>query len=72
VKSVSGKELCRVLERHGWSLLRVQGSHHVYGMSGKLARLSVPVHGKPGSQAGSAPSPAADRRAHGTRSVTFA
>jgi predicted RNA binding protein YcfA (HicA-like mRNA interferase family) len=45
VKSVSGKELCRVLERHGWSLLRVQGSHHIYGMSGKLARLSVPVHG---------------------------
>ncbi len=26
MKSVSGKEFARILERHGWSLLRVQGS----------------------------------------------
>lgn len=45
MKSVSGKELCRVLERHGWALLRVQGSHHIYGQTGEQARLSVPVHG---------------------------
>ena len=29
MKSISGKELCKVLEKHGWILLRVQGSHHI-------------------------------------------
>ncbi len=45
MKAVTGPELCRVLERHGWSLLRVQGSHHIYGKEGSVVRLSVPVHG---------------------------
>ncbi len=45
MKSVSGKELARVLERHGWTLLRIQGSHHIYGKSGSVVRLSVPIHG---------------------------
>jgi predicted RNA binding protein YcfA (HicA-like mRNA interferase family) len=45
VRPLSGKALCRLLERHGWQLLRIQGSHHVYGKSGQRARLSVPVHG---------------------------
>jgi predicted RNA binding protein YcfA (HicA-like mRNA interferase family) len=44
MKSVSGKDFCKVLEAHGWSLLRVQGSHHIYGKSGLNIRLSVPVH----------------------------
>lgn len=30
MKSVSGKEFAKVLERYGWSLLRIQGSHHIY------------------------------------------
>jgi predicted RNA binding protein YcfA (HicA-like mRNA interferase family) len=45
MKSVTGKELARVLERHGWELKRIQGSHHVYGKSGSVVRISVPVHG---------------------------
>jgi predicted RNA binding protein YcfA (HicA-like mRNA interferase family) len=45
MKSVSGKELARALERHGWTLLRIQGSHHIYGKPGSIVRLSVPVHG---------------------------
>ncbi len=44
MKSVSGKELARVLERKGWILLRVQGSHFIYGKSGSNVRLSVPIH----------------------------
>jgi predicted RNA binding protein YcfA (HicA-like mRNA interferase family) len=28
MKSVSGRELARMVERHGWRLLRVSGSHH--------------------------------------------
>ncbi len=45
MKSVSGKELCGVLERNGWQLMRIQGSHHIYGKPGSVVRLSVPVHG---------------------------
>ena len=45
MKSVSGKEFARLLKRHGWSLLRVQGSHHVYGRAGSNVRLSIPIHG---------------------------
>ena len=45
MKSVSGKELARTLERHGWLLLRVNGSHHIYGKAGSIVRLSVPIHG---------------------------
>ncbi|HLG14188.1 MAG TPA: type II toxin-antitoxin system HicA family toxin [Blastocatellia bacterium] len=45
MKSVSGVEFAKVLERHGWVLLRVQGSHHIYGKQGSNVRLSVPIHG---------------------------
>ena len=31
MKSASGKHLTRLLERHGWLLLRVNGSHHIMG-----------------------------------------
>ncbi len=44
MSSVSGKHLGRVLERHGWGLKRVHGSHHIYGRDGSIVRLSVPVH----------------------------
>jgi predicted RNA binding protein YcfA (HicA-like mRNA interferase family) len=46
MKSVSGKEFAKLLERHGWILLRIQGSHHIYGKPGIDVRLSVPIHGK--------------------------
>ena len=26
-------------------MLRVNGSHHIYGKSGSIVRLSVPIHG---------------------------
>ncbi len=45
MKSVSGQELARVFERHGWALLRIHGSHHIYGRSGSVVRFSVPIHG---------------------------
>jgi predicted RNA binding protein YcfA (HicA-like mRNA interferase family) len=45
MKSLSGKELARLVESHGWKLLRVQGSHHVYGKPGSVVRLSIPIHG---------------------------
>jgi predicted RNA binding protein YcfA (HicA-like mRNA interferase family) len=45
VKSVSGKDFAKVLEKNGWSLLRINGSHHIYGKPGSVARISVPIHG---------------------------
>lgn len=54
MKSYSGKELCRLLEQHGWQLKRIKGSHHIYGKSGERALVVVPVHAnqslKPGLQ----------------------
>jgi predicted RNA binding protein YcfA (HicA-like mRNA interferase family) len=44
VKSISGKDFARILERNGWTLLRVQGSHHIYGKPSSEVRLSVPIH----------------------------
>lgn len=45
MKSVSGKRLCKVLEEHGWTLERINGSHHIYSHTGTATVLSVPVHG---------------------------
>jgi len=45
VKSLSGKELTRLLDKKGWVLRRVRGSHHVYMKEGNPARISVPIHG---------------------------
>ena len=45
MRSMPGREFARLVERHGWKLLRVQGSHHIYGKSGSVVRLSIPIHG---------------------------
>jgi predicted RNA binding protein YcfA (HicA-like mRNA interferase family) len=45
MKSVSGRDFARIIERRGWTLLRVSGSHHIYGKSGSVVRLSIPIHG---------------------------
>ena len=37
--------MVRIVEAHGWRLLRVNGSHHIYGKAGETARLSIPIHG---------------------------
>ena len=46
MKSVSGKEFCKILERNGWALARINGSHHIYIKIGSDLRISVPVHKK--------------------------
>ncbi|WP_416672580.1 type II toxin-antitoxin system HicA family toxin [Egbenema bharatensis] len=45
MKSVSGKTFAKILERRGWQLIRIQGSHHIYGKPGEVTRISVPIHG---------------------------
>ena len=44
MKSVSGKVLCKVVERNGWEFKRITGSHHIYAKKGFKAILSIPVH----------------------------
>lgn len=45
MKLLSGKEFARLLERNGWLLRRINGSHHIYGKDGTDVRISVPIHG---------------------------
>jgi len=45
MKSLSGRDFARTIERRGWTLLRVNGSHHIYGKQGSIVRLSMPIHG---------------------------
>jgi predicted RNA binding protein YcfA (HicA-like mRNA interferase family) len=47
VKQVSSKELARALQRKGWTLSRIQGSHHIFVMPGRRERIVVPIHGIP-------------------------
>ena len=45
MKEVSGKAFARAVERQGWKLLRIAGSHQIYGKDGSIVRLSIPIHG---------------------------
>ena len=45
MRTVTGKAFAKLLERHGWTLLRIQGSHHIYGKPGSKVLVSVPIHG---------------------------
>ena len=44
MKSVSGKELCKVVEKKGWILKRINGSHHIFKKAGVEHLLVIPVH----------------------------
>ncbi|MEM8674286.1 MAG: type II toxin-antitoxin system HicA family toxin [Cyanobacteria bacterium P01_G01_bin.67] len=44
MKSVSGKKLCKVVEKKGWILRKVTGSHQIYTKSGVDKILSIPVY----------------------------
>ncbi|MEA5581455.1 type II toxin-antitoxin system HicA family toxin [Nodularia harveyana UHCC-0300] len=44
MKALSGKELCKVVERYGWELKRITGSHHIYAKKDIEVILSIPVH----------------------------
>ena len=45
MKTISGRLFSRVIERRGWLLLRINGSHHIYGKEGSIVRISLPIHG---------------------------
>jgi len=41
---VNGKELKKLMERHGWRLDRISGSHHIMVKDG-CRSIPVPIHG---------------------------
>jgi len=45
LKQLSGKPFARLLEKRGWELKRIKGSHHIYMKEGNPVRISVPIHG---------------------------
>ena len=47
---ISGREVCRRLQKDGWHLSRIRGSHHSYNKGGK--KVVVPVHGNKSLQKG--------------------
>ncbi|AFY50471.1 putative periplasmic or secreted lipoprotein [Nostoc sp. PCC 7524] len=44
MKSISGKQLCQIVEQKGWVLRRITGSHHIYENPDLDEILSIPVH----------------------------
>jgi predicted RNA binding protein YcfA (HicA-like mRNA interferase family) len=55
MKSLSGREFARLVEQHGWQVLRIAGSHQIYGKSGSVVRLLIPLHGNRPAQERLAP-----------------
>lgn len=52
MKSISGKELSKILEKKGRERRRIKGSHHIYVKHDNPARISIPVHGNRPLKAG--------------------
>jgi len=46
MKSFTPKEIVSILEAHGFELIRVKGSHHVYANRDNGKRTVVPMHSK--------------------------
>ena len=45
MKQVSGRQLAVIIQRRGWTLSRVNGSHHIFTLTGRTERVVVPIHG---------------------------
>ena len=45
MKAVSGRAFAKLVEKRGWQLLRINGSHHIYGKNGSVVRLTISIHG---------------------------
>ena len=44
MKSISGKQLCKIVEREGWTLKKITGSHYIYEKPNEDKIISIPVH----------------------------
>ena len=43
MKAISGKKLAEILQKKGWRLIRVKGSHHRFQKDNMS--ISIPIHG---------------------------
>jgi predicted RNA binding protein YcfA (HicA-like mRNA interferase family) len=41
---MTGNELVKLLEKNGWVVARIKGSHYIMKKEGERATLSIPVH----------------------------
>jgi len=44
MKSISGKKLCKIVEKKGWILKKITGSHHIYEKTNENKIISIPVN----------------------------
>ncbi|MBE9219855.1 MULTISPECIES: type II toxin-antitoxin system HicA family toxin [Dolichospermum] len=44
MKSISGKKLCKLVEKKGWILKKITGSHYIYEKPDESKIISIPVH----------------------------
>jgi len=45
LKQLSGKDFAKIMEKKGWVLCKIQGSHHIYIKEGRRERIPIPIHG---------------------------
>jgi predicted RNA binding protein YcfA (HicA-like mRNA interferase family) len=45
LKQITGKELAKAIQRRGWQLARIKGSHHIFLKDGRRERIVIPIHG---------------------------
>ena len=45
MKQVSGRQLAKVVQQRGWTLSRINGSHHIFIKPGHRERIVIPIHG---------------------------
>lgn len=45
MKAVTGNRMAKLAEEKGWLLARVNGSHYIYTMEGRVERVVIPIHG---------------------------
>ncbi|HHH76388.1 MAG TPA: type II toxin-antitoxin system HicA family toxin [Phycisphaerae bacterium] len=44
MKTISGKKMSDLLQKQGWTLARISGSHHIFVRQDSNLRITVPVH----------------------------
>lgn len=41
---MTGKELLKLLQKNGWQIIRIKGSHHIMAKEGIPYTIPIPVH----------------------------
>lgn len=52
LRVLSGRDVCRILEQHGFEIARQRGSHIVMQRRTDLGTITVPIHDHPELRAG--------------------